>query len=102
VVTTETTKVYVLNKGPHNYSAAEHYGELVYCTDGALDRSDVYQMYRELQTALEDSIPEDYLVITSLASLCGIACAIFAEKHHRLNLLIHKDGGYRPFELYFN
>ena len=86
--------VYVINKGPHDYSAAERFGELIYCTDGNLDKWDIAQHYRILDDILVDSAPDDYLLLTSLASLCSIACAIFAHKHGRLNLLIYRNDGY--------
>ena len=88
------TLVYVLNKGAHDYSDAVRFGELRFCTDGSMDRYDTNQMYRELSYAMGDSQPEDYILLTSLTSLCSVACAIFAAKHQRLNLLIHKDTGY--------
>lgn len=87
-------KVYVPNKGPHDYRDAEAFGELVFCTVGSLDKFDTAQMYRELADALHDSIPEDYILLTSLTSLCSIACALFGHKHGRLNLLIHNKDGY--------
>jgi len=86
--------VYILNKGPHDYSEARKFGELVVCTDGSLDKWDTSQLYRELSTAMQDSHQDDFLLLTSLASLCGIACAIFAVKHGRINLLIHRGEGY--------
>jgi len=87
-------KVYIPNKGAHDYESAKRFGELVFCTDGVLDKWDTSQMYRELSSAMEDSCADDYIVLTSLASLCGIACAIFAAKHGKLNLLIHRADGY--------
>lgn len=86
--------VYVLNRGAHDYSDATRFGEIVYCTDGSMDRYDLNQMYRELNEAMYASHPDDFILLTSLTSLCSVACAIFATKHKRLNLLIHKDTGY--------
>lgn len=94
--------VYVLNKGAHNYTDAERFGELIFCTDGTLDRYDTSQMYRELFAAMKDSMEDDYILLTSLTSLCSIACAIFTAKHGTLNLLIHKDAGYVERKLVFN
>lgn len=87
-------KVFVLNKGAHDFTAARRYGELVYCTDGSLDKWNVHQMYRELSAAMADSSPEDFILLTSLSVLCTVAGAMFASKHQRLNLLIFKDGDY--------
>jgi len=87
-------KVFVLNKGPHDYSDAEYYGELIFCTEGSLDRDDTAQMFRELSPFIEKSQPEDFILLTSLASLCAVASAMFAAKHGRLNLLIYNGDGY--------
>lgn len=96
------TKVYIVNRGAHDYSAAEEFGELTYCTDGPLDKFDIQQMYRELDTAMADSGPGDFILLTSLTSLCSVACALFAAKHGRLNLLIHSRDGYVAKSLFFD
>lgn len=95
-----TSNVYVVNKGPHSYVDAEQFGQLVYCTDGQLDKFDTAQMFREVSDAMRDSLETDYILLTSLTSLCSVACAIFAAKHKRLNLLIHKGDGYVVRELH--
>lgn len=95
-------KVFCVNKGPYDYGAAETFGELVFCTEGTVDKYDIAQMFRELDKALEQSSPDDYLLITSLTSLCSVACAIFAERHHRLNLLIFRNGGYSSRSIIIN
>lgn len=87
-------KVYLINDGGHDFSDAKRFGEVVVCTSGEVDRWDVSQMYRRLATAMKDSEPEDYLLLTSLTSLCSVACSIFAVKHNRLQLLLFKDGRY--------
>ena len=94
-----TSRVYIVNRGAHDYTDAERFGDLVFCTEGSLNKQDISQMYRELLAALEDSVPEDFLVLTSLNSLCSIACAMFAARHHRLNLLIYSNGRYVPTTL---
>lgn len=91
------SRVYVLNKGGHDYSEAARYGELVYCTEGPLKKHDIHQMVRLLTVALEDSNADDYIMLTSLSSLCSLACAIFAVQHNRLNLLVFKNGHYAEY-----
>lgn len=86
----KVSHVYIVNDGGHDYTEAERFGHLVFCTKGSLDKYDVNQMYRILSQAMEDAQPEDYILITSLASLCSIACAIFAHRFGQLNLLMHK------------
>lgn len=87
-------KVYVVNKGPHDYSPAREFGELVYLTQGTISKYDVGQMYRECAPILQRSTADDYILITSLTSLCVVACSIFAWRHGRLNLLLYKGNAY--------
>ncbi len=94
-------KVYVTNKGPHNYSDAEAFGVLAYITDGLVDKFDISQMYRSCDEAMADSEPDDYILLTSLTSLCSVACAYFAAKHGELHVLIHKGDGYVERSIYF-
>ena len=94
--------VYVLNRAGHDYSDAERFGTLVFCSEGSFDKLDIQQMYREMSKALEDSQSDDFILLTSLTSLCSVACSIFAIKHNCVNLLIHTREGYIARELYFN
>ena len=87
-------KVYIVNKGGHNYSPATEFGELVFCTEGLLDPFNVASMYRILSDSMKDSKPGDYILLTSLTVLCSVACAVFARKHGRLNLLLFRNGRY--------
>lgn len=91
---TRRERVYIVNRGGHDFSAAERFGTLWYCSDGELDKWDINQMYRQMSSALEDSEPEDYILLTSLTSLCSVTCGVFAARHGRLNLLIYKDNDY--------
>lgn len=87
-------KVYIPNKGAHDFSQAKKYGDLIYCTEGTLGKYNISQMVRECSAALEDSEKEDFILLTSLSSLCSVVCSIFSIKHKCLNLLIFKDDGY--------
>lgn len=96
------SKVYVTNKGGHDYSAARRWGPLVYMTEGQLSKYDTGQMFRECSEALANSEPDDWILLTSLTTLCSVACAIFAHRHGRLNLLIFRDDGYVERKIVFN
>lgn len=89
-----TPNVYILNKGCHDFSTAEQYGNIVFCTEGFLPKYQTSQMVRELQSTMKDCQPDDYILLTSLTALCSIACALFSHKHGRLNLLLHGKDGY--------
>jgi len=95
-------RVYVLNMAAHDYSDARRFGELVYCTQGSIDKLDTSQMYREMFDAFDGSQEDDLIMLTSLASLCSVACSIFAVRHGRINLLIHTRDGYVERSIHFN
>ena len=87
-------RVFITNDSGHDYSDAERFGQLVYCTAGQLDKQDTAGMYRELSVALDESEPDDYLILSGLTSLCSIACSMLAQRHGCLNLLIFVRGAY--------
>jgi len=88
------SRVYIVSNGGHDYSAAAEFGELTYCTEGSIRKDDVAQMYRELNEAMELSEPSDFVLVSSLTSLCMVASAIMAAKHGEVHLLLYKDGKY--------
>ena len=95
-------RVYVVNKSAHDFSAAEKYGELVFLTEGRQRHYDVNNKVAVMAEILNDSNPEDYLVFTSLNTLCAIAAALFALRHGgRLNILLYmpRTGTYAAREL---
>lgn len=81
-------KVFIVNNSGHDYTKAESFGELVMCSAGSVNKTDIHQMYRDMLSALKDAQPEDYLLISSLCSLCCVATAIFADRFGRVNFLI--------------
>lgn len=99
---TNMKKVYIVNNGGHDYSDAERYGELNFCTSAALGKWDISAMFRELTVALEDAHPDDYLMISSLTSLCAVATAILADRFGEVHFLVYKDGKYLERDLILN
>jgi len=87
-------RVYIPNKGAHDFSPAERWGTPVFMTEGPINRYATTQMHRIFTEALAGSEAEDYILLTSLGVMNCVACAIFAHRHGRLNLLLYKDGGY--------
>ena len=87
-------RVFVINRGGHDYSRAERWGTLVYCSEGLVSKSDIGKMFRTLEEKLATSGPDDLILISGLSSMSSVACAIFANLHRRLNLLIYWDGDY--------
>lgn len=86
--------VYIVNKSAHDFSAADHYGEVVFLSEGPMNRYSTNNMHREFFEIMKDSSEEDYIVPCSLNVMNSIACAIFAHLHGKLNLLLFKNGSY--------
>jgi hypothetical protein len=87
-------KVYIVNNGGHDYSGAEVFGDLVFCSRGTFDRTDTAMMFRELSTSLEQAEIGDYLLLTSLCTLCSIATGILVDRFGKVNFLLYEAGHY--------
>ncbi len=87
-------KVFIVSNGGHDYSDAARYGEIVFCTDEVIKKDDVAQMYRVISESLNDAEADDFLLISSLTSLCTVAAAILAARFGELHLLLYKEGQY--------
>lgn len=94
-------KVFIVNNGGHDYSDAERFGELVFCTSAFIRKDDTGLMYREIKEALKDASPDDFLMISSLTSMCTIATGILVEKFGHLNMLILHNGYYTSRKVVF-
>lgn len=87
-------KVFIPNIGSgHDFSEAEKYGELVPITSGWVNPFETGVLMRKWKKALEDSSPEDYIVVTSLPILCMIGASLFVRMHGKLNLLLYSQQG---------
>ena len=88
------SKVFVVNKSTHDFSKATQYGELVFMTEGRMNRFGTNDMHRMFKDAMEGSSKDDHILLCSLNVMNAMACAVFARKHGTLNLLLYKDGKY--------
>jgi hypothetical protein len=88
------SRVYIINKGGHNFDDAKRYGDLVFCSEGIQNRFAVDAMYRMFVKELGDSTPDDYLLLTSLSILCTIAALVWGRMHGRVKLLLYKNEKY--------
>jgi len=95
-------KVFITNKGSHDYSDAARFGTLIYCTDGLVPKFNTNQMVREFEEVFANSDENDYILLTSLTTLCSMACSVFTAMHGRLNLLIFKNDRYIVRRVVFN
>ena len=93
-------KVFVANRsGVHNYSAAEEFGDIIFVTEGRINRLNTTAMVIAFQEALANSSPEDFILTTGPSVLNCVGCAVFAHMHGRINLLLYKNLEYKPREI---
>lgn len=83
-----TPKVYIPNKSYHNFSDAKRFGELIYLTVGKISIMSTGRMFRTFHPLIEESSPEDYILISGPSVMTSLLCAMFSHKHGVLNLLI--------------
>lgn len=95
-------KVFIINKSGHDFSSARKYGELIYLTEGLLASYKSTLHYRQLADKMKDAKPDDYILITSIASVNCIAGWIVGTLGFPLNMLIHssKDNRYVERKLF--
>ncbi len=86
--------VYVINKSSHDFHRAENYGKIIYLSEGSINRYSTNNMFRLFIDKMKDATPDDYIVPCSLNVMNAVACAIFAQRFNRLNLLLFKQGDY--------
>lgn len=83
-------KVFVVNKSSHDFSRAMKFGELIFMSEGRLDKFGTNNMHRLFNEFLATSSRDDYILPCSLSIANIIAASIFAVRHGKLNLLLHK------------
>ena len=84
-------KVYIPNKSSHNFDSAKQYGELVYVTEGNVNRYATNKIYRQVAEVMQDSQPDDYIIVTGLPELQIILTSYFVCRHGKLNLLLFQS-----------
>lgn len=82
------TNVYVINQSGHDFSSANFYGNLIFLSDGKINRLQTNEIYRMFLPELLKSGPEDYLLLTSLTVMNIIAACIMVKLHNKINMLI--------------
>ena len=86
----DMSKVYIINRSIHDFSAAAEFGELVYLSDGSINRFNTSKIYRLFYPVLKTSHKNDYILISGLTIMNLVAAFIFTMKHRRLNLLLFR------------
>ncbi len=86
--------VFIVNKSSHNFHRAEDFGNIIFLSEGSINRYATNNMYRQFMDRMESATENDYIVLCSLNVMNSIACAIFAQRFKKLNLLLFKNGSY--------
>lgn len=94
-------QVFIVNKSGHDFNAAEKYGDIVFLSEGPMNRYAVNHMHRLFTEKMKDSEETDYIVPCSLNVMNSIASSVFTFKHGTLNLLLFRDGMYIERNLKF-
>ncbi len=97
-------KVYIVNKGGHNYEPASKYGELVTLSEGGVDKHSPAKIYMDFIEILRDSSPGDFLLLSGLTLINSVATGIMVAMHGQVNyLLFHqRNGNYVARNIKFN
>lgn len=95
-------KVFITNKGAHDYADAARFGDIVFITEKKINAFDVGKMYREVDEKMEGSSMEDYIVPSGPRISDGILMSYFAQKHGRINLLLFYNGKYMKRTVVFD
>lgn len=94
-------RVYVCNKGPHDFRPAQKFGELVFVTKGDVNKFAIGDIYRTFQSALKESTEDDFFLPTSLPILISIGTGILAHKHGIVRYLLFRAGRYVVYTVDF-
>ena len=94
-------KVFIVNKSAHDFSEAKQYGDIIFMTEGSMNRYACNDMHRKFSEKLKSSKSNDYLVLCALNIMNSIACSVFVHKHGKLNLLLFNEGRYIKRNLIF-
>lgn len=87
-------KVYVPNRSAHDFTPAETFGELVFLSEGLIDRFAINTTVRRFVEGTKDATAEDYILISSLNILNNVLTSIFAFRFGKVNFLLFKNGKY--------
>lgn len=87
-------KVYVPNRSFHDFTDAARFGELVFLTDGLVNRLNVNQLTRRCMDAMADAKEDDFVLVSSLSIINAVASSIMAFAFGKVNFLIWEDDHY--------
>ena len=80
-------KVFVTNLGYHDFSPAKRFGDITPCTRGHIDIKQTDRIEAEIQNVLDQSDPEDYLLISGHPITVFLATGYWFRLHRCVNVL---------------
>lgn len=95
---------WVVNFTAHDYSKALEIPEIAHIkpvTNGYVPLGSIDRVWYEVYTALKDSAPDDFLLLSGLALLNSMASIVFWHLHNHVNALIwdKKTSSYRTTKM---
>lgn len=88
----KSRKVFITNRGWHNYDKAAQYGELVAVTIGHVDLSATDRLEEKIQFSLRAADSADYLLLSGAPVINALAQAYLMAKFGFVNLIYHDPG----------
>ena len=82
-------RVFIPNKSGHDFSPALAFGELVYVTEGLVNRYQVNKIYRLCMEAMKDAGPDDYILLSSLPIISSVMAMILGARFGKVNFLLY-------------
>lgn len=87
-------KIFIANRGSHDFEPAKRFGELVFITEGDLNKFAIGNIYRTFASVLALATPEDFFLPTSLPILSAIGTGILVNKFGVVKYLLFRGGQY--------
>lgn len=83
-------KVYISNLSPlQKYESAKLYGPLIPLTKGNVPIFKTTAIQEEIKSGLEDSTPDDFLIISGSAVIAALVMGIWLTLHPTCKLLLY-------------
>ena len=82
-------KVYIVSNSGHDYDPAKEHGELIFMSEGMVNKFHLTEMVRHFVTYLKHSEPTDFVLPSGPLIMNIISCCLFVMKHHKINLLLY-------------
>lgn len=96
-------RVFVVSNSGHDFSPARVFGDIAFLSSGPIGKFNTDTMQERFLEELISSGPGDYIIPCGMNIMNIVACSIFSDIHHRLNLLIFDSNSkcYKPQNIYF-